>query len=178
MYGVQVAEQIFPKKAPMAFLISLIAGALLFVPHFVNATRRETAAHLYRDTAPFGRAGSCQLPVPQINAYTALNRWVNTKVPPNEHILFFPYDGAFYFLVNRENPVAFPVLAYAVRSDQQQNVIFQMEDSNTQWVVWDTQNQVFDNQPISEFLGGIQTYIVEHYKPIEMIGPFSLLKKI
>ena len=94
-----------------------------------------------------------------------------------EPILFFPYNGAFYFVVNRPNPTHLPILAYAFTEEMQLRAVKELAESGTHWIIWDKDNNSLDGVPIEQHLSRIVAYIRTNYKLRETIGPFDFLSR-
>ena len=165
-------------RTPWIFLILGTLSALLTVPHALARTQKDRAAKLLSRRTTVSRAGAAQLPYPQANAYEFMVEWISGHTRPEEPVLYYPYNGAFYFLADRPNPSRFPILAYAVRPSQQADVVRELDDAHFKWVIFDQENTAFDGKPIAEFLGPIDVYLRTHFISQEKHGPLDFRKRM
>ncbi len=178
--GALAVQQLMDRKSPRAetaLLVFIVCGALLFVPHYFGFRAKEKRDEKKLQASDLLRMGRARLPFAQANAYEVLRRWAEARTRAGEPVLFYPYDGVFYFLVDRPNPSRIPILSYASRPEQQQEVIEELEKGGVEWVVWDTENRFFDGKPLSEYLSKIEAYLREAYIPTETNGPFLFLRR-
>ena len=165
------------KSGPSLVFIFLVSGALVTLPPYLGDKLWQAHFKANQRSTSLVRGGSAELPFWQANGYEALVGWIQSHVRPGEPILYFPYNGAIYFLADRPNPTRLPILAYAVRRDMQQQAIHEIDSAHVQWVIWDTENKDFDGIPINRFLSYLSDYLRTHYAERERLGPFIFMEK-
>ena len=169
-------NKIHPRAGSISLLMGIVLGGLMTLPHFLAWQMKNK---LLRDTVKsldLPRAGSVQLPVNQANGYEFLAQWLDKNSRAGDPLLFFPYNGAVYFLTNRLNACRFPILADAQSQRHQQEAIEDFIQTKPQWVIYDEDNTAFDGTPVQIFLKDIFTYIQAHYKIQETHGPFIFMR--
>ncbi|MGQ0644128.1 MAG: hypothetical protein ACT4O3_01370 [Elusimicrobiota bacterium] len=165
------------KTGERALLLFFVLGGAVTLPHFYVQRVREAAGRDHRRESSLPRAGRSRLPDAQANGYEFLGDWISRRTAPGEPIFLFPYNGAVYFLADRPNPSRFPMMADAVRPDQQAAAVGQMEAAGLRWIIHDTQNTHFDAKPVEEFLPVIYAYMRDKFEEAERAGPFVFLKR-
>jgi len=173
------AQSIHRSPAKTAAAIGLVVTMSLFLtwPHAYMAWQKERVLLTQTRQSTIERMGISRLPIGQADGYEALVQAIAQQVPKNQPFMFYPYDGSIYFLTQRSNPTFFPVLALAVNRSLQQRLIHDMERSDVQWIVWDTDDNAFKGIPITTFLASVDEYIKAHFVLTTSLGPFRFLKR-
>jgi hypothetical protein len=161
----------------IAFTILIVWGGLLTVPPYLSHRRDEHAQSGHLRPVSLARAGRAQLPISQANGYEYLAEWLDLHTQPRAPLLFFPYNGALYFLANRTNACRFPILADAHSEVKQRQAIEDLEKTHPEWVIIDQDNTAFDGVPIQSYLQEIYEYVQTHYLPFETYGPFVFMHR-
>jgi hypothetical protein len=165
------------RHAGVLTLIFLAVGSVVTLPPYIFWQERLSRQADLLVSAKVGRFGGARLPFHQARGYDFLLNWLRDHLNPEETFLFFPYNGALYFLADRPNPLRFPTLTDAVARSQQEESVARLEDRRTAWVVWDEQNTHFDGIPVRDYLAVITGYLDREFIPIERVGPFTFLKR-
>ncbi len=112
--------------------------------------------------------------------YTVLNtiKFVNDHIPPDEAILFAPYDPLYYFLLDRDSPTRQLVFFEftAIPDTQQQDIIRELNESRTQWIV--LSNRIHSDDRGEGIFGTshsrlIKRYLDDHFELVKTIGDWD-----
>lgn len=151
----------------------------LTLPSLISDLHRSQAQKNTVRTLELPRSGGVKIPFGQANGYEYLTRFVNDHVESSRSILMFPYDGALYFLSNRNFAGRYPLLIEAVSSAQQQETAEVIRSSpDLQWIVWDKQNASFDGRAVTEKINPIVAAIHENFALFQSEGPFDFFQRV
>lgn len=165
------------RAGSISLLTCLLIGGLMTLPHFLAwQIKNKNLKDVVRPLV-LSRAGAAQLPLNQANGYEFLAEWLDKNSRAGDPILYFPYNGAVYFLTNRLNACRFPILADAQSEQRQEEAINDLIRTKPQWVISDRDNTAFDGVPVQIFLKEIYAYIQTHYKTQETHGPFIFMRR-
>jgi hypothetical protein len=103
----------------------------------------------------------------------ALDR--NTK--PNEQVLFFPNDAAFYFLFDRKVPTRYVHAYFAASSAQRLEMVGELERQRPAIVVYNLTSWIIDGIPESVQVPEVVNYLREKYILVENMGNIMILKR-
>jgi len=125
------------------------------------------------------RAGGIQLSEVQVNQIQQVVKYIQSNTTPDEHILDFSSQGAYYFFANRPAATRYHQIAYASTNNTQEEVIQSLERTKTKLVIFKTGGW-FDNidgiastdrHPI------IARYLDENYEEAVNINGAVILKR-
>lgn len=165
------------RSAPALTLIFLLVGSFITLPQYFS--KRQKRQWLDDSLAPVKveRGGISRIPFRQKFAYELLTEWLNTHTRPEEKFVFYPYDGALYFFSGKALPCRHPLLVTAAYTNQQSATVQELENEKVMWVIWDSQNTVFDGVPVDKFLDEVTVYLKTNFVPVDEMGPFIFLQR-
>jgi hypothetical protein len=105
-------------------------------------------------------------------------RWVQLNTAPGEPVLFLPNDAAYYYLVDRPNPIRFVVGHQIVGDDHRREVLSDLRSHPPRYVVWDHDALVVDEIPHEQVFGGkIMRWFEENYEEEIRLGSVEILRR-
>ncbi|MFQ6042361.1 MAG: hypothetical protein ACE5PV_16005 [Candidatus Poribacteria bacterium] len=125
------------------------------------------------------RAGGIQIPADQVSQVKQVVKYIQSNTSEDDTIFDFSSQGAYYFFVNRKSATRYHQIAYAATKSMQEEVIRDLEKSQTKLVVFRTGGW-FDNidgVPSVDRHPLIAKYLFEHYKEAVNINGTIILKR-
>jgi len=159
-------------------LAYIIAAAAMTLPLFAAHHRQQQILSTVDRSSALPRLGHSQVPDAQARGFEYLADWIAKHTSVGQPFLFYPYNGAIYFLVNRPNPTRYPLLINTMNEPgEQAEVIRDLAAQNVRWIVWDQRDTVFSSAPIGQLLGVIEQYIQSHYTRAGAMGDFEFWRR-
>jgi hypothetical protein len=125
------------------------------------------------------RAGGIQLPEDQVSQVQRVVKYIQSNTYENDTIFDFSSQGAYYFFANRKSATRYHQIAYAATKSMQEEVIRDLEKSQTKLVILSTGGW-FDN------IDGVSStdrhpliakYLEEHYQEAVNINGTVIMQR-
>jgi len=125
------------------------------------------------------RAGGIQLPEDQVSQVQQVVKYIQSNTYENDTIFDFSSQGAYYFFANRKSATRYHQIAYAATKSMQEEVIRDLDKSQTKLVILSTGGW-FDN--IDGILAPnrhplIAKYLAEYYQETVNINGTIILNR-
>jgi hypothetical protein len=109
----------------------------------------------------------------QVEAITARA----TELPAAEGVWFHPSEATYYYLANRSLPMRYLWAYDAATPEMQDQAIDDLERTRPRWVFRSTDTFSIDHIPQSRLMPRIDTYLHQHYRPVELLPGAMLLER-
>ena len=105
-------------------------------------------------------------------------RWVQLNTAPGEPVLFLPNDAAYYYLLDRPNPIRFVLGHQIVGDDHRREVLSDLQSQPPRYVVWDHDALVVDEIPHEQVFGDeIMRWFDANYEEEARLGTVEILRR-
>jgi len=99
-----------------------------------------------------------------------VTRWIQLNTQPNEPVLFWPNDGAYYYLTDRPNPVRFVMGHQMVGHEHRAEVLADLTREPPRIIVWDDHALRVDDLPDELVFGPeLLAFVQDHYQVVKEI---------
>jgi hypothetical protein len=103
----------------------------------------------------------------------ALDRYTQER----DHVLFFPNEAAYYFLLNRRVPTRYVHAYFAITTDQRREMVAELEERRPAYVVYSLDDPRIDGIPENIQVPEVLSYLRENYILAEDLGGILLLRR-
>ncbi len=114
---------------------------------------------------------------PDAREVVAVTRWLNDHAGPEDRMLFLPNAAAYYYLLDRPDPIRFALGHQMVTDAHRAEALAALQAHPPRWLVWAPQGPTLDGIPHERYLGpALVEWLHRAYRVRERIGSATLLE--
>lgn len=98
---------------------------------------------------------------------SVIKQFIDTNAPNENDIYFFPNEAAYYFIFNKQNPTRYAIAYFAVTTEQQLELISDLEKNKPKYIVYSTKTWRVDSIAEDIQIPTVFEYIKQKYYVVD-----------
>jgi hypothetical protein len=109
--------------------------------------------------------------------FMAIRSFLDGETRPDDYVMFFPNEAAYYFLFNRRNPTRYAISYFAASSVQRREMVDDLERNKPEYVIYSLETWRVDDIPEKVQVPELVAYLGGKYEPYRKISNVLVMKR-